>query len=613
MTKTIKTPPPDKSSKLTLPRLCFFISSSAIACLLFLRSPLFLFLIIALLGAFCLSSAFSNLKTSFNLKQSLPVSLLLASACGFYCYSNIVGVNLVNLNLYIGPLKALFIASFGTLASIYAFLVIQNTFRYYLRSSHFSLNQYKPLLKPFLTLFALYFLGILAITITNAHFIDDIYRNAQGLRAWDNFSRYLSNTFSVLLHGDAHLMNIAPLGQILAAAIMALASLILIYVFNGHQKITFWQIIAVLPLGLSPYFIECFSYQFDAPYMALSVLASIAPLLFLTRSPKLFIPITALCTIITCTTYQASLGIFPVAIITLTLLRWLKQEKPFKTALFAALGYLLGVIIFKIFLMREIGDYYVGTEMFGLPELIPGIISNLKTYYSLILHDFSPVWLIFIALIFASFCILTCKYSKQSRPLAIILVSASLLLSACLCFGIYIVIDNPSFTCRAMYGFGALVAIYALCVQNYPAPNVARISSFCLGWCFLSFSFIYGNALGEQISYLTDRTSHLANDLSSIVAASETEPAKIQINGTFGISPIITSSPHATILTRLIQPRLHEGWRWWFDYFGYYYNMPLEITTELTDAELPLLKETYYYNIYGTEKQVLVNLFQADE
>lgn len=40
------------------------------------------------------------------------------------------------------------------------------------------------------------------------------------------------------------------------------------------------MIAAVVPLGLSPWFLECFSYKFDSPYMALSVLASVIPFIF---------------------------------------------------------------------------------------------------------------------------------------------------------------------------------------------------------------------------------------------------------------------------------------------------------------------------------------------
>ena len=140
---------------------------------------------------------------------------------------------------------------------------------------------------PLIIIFLLLLLSISAILKADFKYADDLGRVVNGYRGWGNFSRYLSNLFSIFLHADTYLTDISPLPQIFAIIIMALASIILIHLFSNGKKITFFNIIAVIPLTINPYFLECLSYKYDAPYMAISVLASIIPFLFYKKSKQL--------------------------------------------------------------------------------------------------------------------------------------------------------------------------------------------------------------------------------------------------------------------------------------------------------------------------------------
>ena len=170
------------------------------------------------------------------------------------------------------------------------------------------------LVKPFLILCLIYLVGISAILIASVHYADDIARTNYGYAGWNGFSRYASTLLAYGLHADGYLTNIAPLPQILAAVILALASLILICLVAGKDKFKespkkwWWYLVAVVPLGLSPYMLECLSYQYDAPYMAISVLAAVVPLLF--RHKKWWVYGLAILVgvLLICTTYQARLG-----------------------------------------------------------------------------------------------------------------------------------------------------------------------------------------------------------------------------------------------------------------------------------------------------------------
>ena len=141
---------------------------------------------------------------------------------------------------------------------------------------------------PLLVLSLLLLLSISSILRADFKYVDDIGRTVNGYRGWSNFSRYLSSFFSIFLHGDTYLTDISPLPQVLAIFVMGISSILLLHLFSNGKKITFWNILAVIPLTINPYFLECLSYKYDAPYMAISVLSSIVPFLFYKKNKVLF-------------------------------------------------------------------------------------------------------------------------------------------------------------------------------------------------------------------------------------------------------------------------------------------------------------------------------------
>lgn len=147
------------------------------------------------------------------------------------------------------------------------------------------LAPYRPLLRPVCVMSGLYILGISAILRANFYYVDDIMRAYDGSMGWDAFSRYLSNFVSFFLHADSFLTDISPLPQLLACVLLGAASVTVLYVITGRMRFSVWEYAAVLPLGLSPYMLECLSFKYDAPYMAISILASVAPLLAAGKDP----------------------------------------------------------------------------------------------------------------------------------------------------------------------------------------------------------------------------------------------------------------------------------------------------------------------------------------
>ena len=121
-------------------------------------------------------------------------------------------------------------------------------------------------------------IATMALLRSNFSYIDDMGRIAFGYKGWDYFNRFTSQFLSGFLHGNLnYLGDISPLPQLIAIITISFASSLVIFLIGKDYKIRLGDILSVLPISLSPYFLECLSYKFDSPYMALSILTSIFP------------------------------------------------------------------------------------------------------------------------------------------------------------------------------------------------------------------------------------------------------------------------------------------------------------------------------------------------
>lgn len=186
-------------------------------------------------------------------------------------------------------------------------------------------NNYSYLLKPFIIITMIYLISYYPIIRANFYYGDDLQRALFGLKGWSNFSRFTSDILSGFIHTNNYLTDISPLSQIIATFLLSLSGVVIIHLFKKNKKVTFTNIISVLPIGLTPYFLSCITYKYDSPYMALSIFASIFPFLVYknNKKSKILFSITLIIgTIIMCTTYQAASGIIPLITIFLAYNYW---------------------------------------------------------------------------------------------------------------------------------------------------------------------------------------------------------------------------------------------------------------------------------------------------
>lgn len=468
-------------------------------------------------------------------------------------------------------------------------------------------------IKPTLILWLIFTVGISAIILANFNYSDDMARVALGFKKWDHFSRYTTTFLSSFMHVGNYLTDISPLTQMVATFELAIAGVIALYVISGRRQLNIWLVVAILPLGLCPYFLECLSYKYDSPYMALSVLASIAPLLLMRRNRIVFALAVIAGELIVCTTYQAASGILPLLVMVIALRRWCADEDTkeiLRFLLLSACAYLAALLIFKLFLMQP-AENYVSTEIPSIEEL-PGIfIGHLDMYMKYMMSDFKKIWLILIALVVIAFIWVTIRDTERNRMLTFILTIVCLALMSCLTFGIYPALEQPLFQPRAMYGVGAFIAFLAIVVASSPRILCGKLVILALSWCFLVFSFTYGNALYAQIQWTNFRTTSAIQDLNDTPEFATETPKIVQVKGGIGLSPILRNQPqNYKMLKRLIPIAFQGGEQWGLVGFTYYYGLPnVKVESATTfDESLPLLKDTAYQAIYGDGENFLVVL-----
>lgn len=476
------------------------------------------------------------------------------------------------------------------------------------------LKEYSFAIKPFFIISIIFLISISKIIISDFNYVDDLGRVATGVRGWDNFSRYASSFLSVIIHTSAYLTDISPLPQILAICIMAISAIIILYVYTMEKRFSFWNIVAIIPLGLSPFFLSCLSFKYDAPYMALSVFVSVFPLLFRNAKTLKYSIITILNILLMCLTYQASSGIFLMFVTLLCLQDWNKGKNINEILKFLAISvvsYFLGLIIFKVFIMKP-ANTYVSNSIFPITELIPGTLKNLYKYFSIVLPGLGKIKIILIALMCVSFVYILVRDSKKKKIISLIVCIITMTIMILLSFGMYPLLMKTSFEPRSMYGFGVFITLIGVAISNSPKDNLIKILILILSWMFIVFSFTYGNALKAQDEYTDFRVNLVIQDLNGLEICKTEQLKEVQISGTIGYAPVIKNMKlDYNILKRLIPVQFKEkstfGKFYFYNFFGLK-NIKENKKADLTKMNLPILKDTMYHTISGNDKYILIKL-----
>lgn len=464
-------------------------------------------------------------------------------------------------------------------------------------------------------LFLVYTVAFISVIRANYYYTDDLGRAIYGYEITGDFSRYVANILSEIFHGNTWLADISPLPQIMALFIMTLTGVILLSVLSSllNTNAGKWSFIALIPVGLSPYFLSCLSYKYDAPYMAFSVFASVFPLIFYKYDNiKIYSVSVFIGTIVMCTTYQVSSGIFPMIVSILALIMWIQKKSYKKIGSFllnSAISYILALLVFRLILMEPItDDNYVDVGI-SITNLLPNTIKYIKFFY----NDFPTIWIILICIVFLSFIILLIKYAKQNK-----ILSAVLSIIICFCafvmsFGIYIIFNAPLTEPRAFYGIGIFLSIMCCILFLNCGCYIGKLSTISLCCFFIIYTFLYGNALNIQKNYIDFRTEQVINGCNNLGLFKESKKTKFQATGTAGYQRAVKNMiQEYPLLERQIKVLLSDStnWSWGTYQLREYYGLNTEITdiSNLQIKDDDIIKDTYYYTIYKVNDIIILNL-----
>jgi hypothetical protein len=482
------------------------------------------------------------------------------------------------------------------------------------QSKLFFSKYYKIFSKPTLFLVIFFCIALLPLLRANVNYIDDVSRALNGDRGWAYLhSRWISEYASIFLHADVLLRDIAPFTQLIAVFLISLASVFLCWIVFD-KKLTKLGILLSALLGVSPFFLECFAFKFDSPYMALSVLASVFPFLFAFKNEKIFALISFLSLLIMLTTYQLSSGIYIMLAIFLLFQTWNAKSKTLPEMwhflVVAAGSYVAALVVFRFFLLQtKIFEY---NTVFPIREMFFGVLGNYKDNFGDIVGNFNIFWIWILLVLIVLFLIKSVVISKQNKFFSLLITSTVLLLMFFFFQGFFIFVDKVGSVPRYFVGFNAFIALLALYLARPPYRFFA-VPAVVLLYCFFIFTLMFGNALENQKEYKTFFATMLIGDLSKVITDEEMLSNEISVYfmDSIGNSPGVKFLQKDYPIIKHLIPNDFGNHT-----FGYtnlaHYNFPLPSPEKIskqqkqTVKELPISIDSYYYTIRKDDHNVYI-------
>ena len=476
----------------------------------------------------------------------------------------------------------------------------------------------------YIALVLVYLAGISAMLRANVFYFDDFGRALYGYADWLPSARPLTELFAWIFYLGPTTMDASPLTQIVAVIILAATSLVLIPAVR--MRFSWWVVLCVIPVGLSPYGMENLTYKFDSPSMALSLFCAVLPAYIVQKHTKGTFIAAAMLAFASASLYQPAIGAYLAICIYLTLVD-VTSHKPasvvIRNFLYFALSFIVGFggYVVQAPYWYQQSEYTSYIELHsGVPALseIPHeLMENIPTYLSSILHDwslnslgwlFGGITVVFISTFAVRWAITTYKGIASKRcSLGQQMLRLFVMLALLFCFilspfGLQMLLKNPVWAPRTFYGFGVALAILLLhlnrCFQRKPVIWAMRTLVVLAVWQLLVFAQVYGNLLSNQKEWESTRIILLAEDINSYIQKHNS--SRITFMGTLGRAPLnINIISHYPLLWHLITVPLTSTGRWGYEElktFGVTLE-PSALTPSMINAPRTLFMEKPGYRI----------------
>jgi len=330
----------------------------------------------------------------------------------------------------------------------------------------------------FLLAFGLILLFTFPLIISDHYYSDDLVHSMNGETGWVSNGRPLSEILFKILMAGGLLSDISPMPQLLAAAILALSITFLTIKTNYNKK--FLSVISFLPVAISPYYLENWSYKYDSLTMSCAVFFSILPLITKASKNSLKrISLSAMLLFISMNFYQAALNLFVSLSVLFFLINIYKEnnKEALPTLLYNAVAYLIANFLYILIIKKYVmyGEYNTihGAIATGNVSFIKETI--LRTYAllnSIFLSAFKGnLWLYFSPFLITSLlmfvelikkCLSNIKNGSGSIWHLLITIASPFIIYVSI-FGPMLLLVNPITSARTLIGAsGFLCSLFVL-------------------------------------------------------------------------------------------------------------------------------------------------------
>jgi hypothetical protein len=424
----------------------------------------------------------------------------------------------------------------------------------------------------FLAFCATYGLAYFPLITRDIYYIDDIGRMLRGNFEWWVGGRPLADVlfWAISLGGPA--LDLAPLTQILATAILAVASVLVCRTLPNSPALL--KVLAIAPLGLQPYWLENISYRFDSLGMALSLLCAVAPW-GLRIKGLLQVALTAVLCLMCLNLYQPSFNAFCVLFAYRAVALFIREPADGDVAwtLRVGLGGALGIAIYTPLAKAQLpdNDYVQGHA--ALPALLDAprhIVANAGTAFDQVVTEWRGTTLGAICALVILLGGLAAVWAaaaqrdggRRSRGTRLLRVPASLLVvpaSFCAMHAIQLPLLWPVWQARTFVGLGLALAVAGALLAAHAPRALATALLAVQAAAMITFCFAYANYAEDQNRYDRQLATRIVYDIEAL----RTRAAVTHVNfdGVSGYSrPAQIAVGKYPILRKLIPIYMRERW-----------------------------------------------------
>lgn len=263
------------------------------------------------------------------------------------------------------------------------------------------------------------------------------------------------------------------------------------------------------------------------------------------------------------------------------------------------LSYILGVLVFKLFILVPKLDGDVATSIAPLVDIPSTFVEHMRKYFYFVSSFVRRSWKNYVFIVLVTFFVVNVLNSKHGKVISFILSLCVIVFSLTLTYGFYACLDKPLYSARALYGIGAFVACLFVYTTSYKDLYLSKVCSVILSWSLIVFASAYGNAIVLQRDYETFRIQEVINSVASI--ENNGNPFKYKVEGNIGHAPSIENLTLRYPLISVLVPMAFgqsDSFLGILKFSGYYglKNMILDNSIERNNTPL-YVKETMYHKI----------------